>query len=148
MDSTGSLGRLHSPLHLSSSFVIYADPPSELLPLLHPGVSSRCCSRRFVVQRCHRAGISWPGFLQSPFCHPKGYGRLEAGYRSVLPQSLCSAVSFPHGDGPVSPPIHPLWRLDDFSRPGVLNLGYVYPQGYVRRVLGYVTGFSKYFSFE
>ena len=117
LDSSGSPGRLHSPFHPSSSFIIYADPPSELLPLLHLGVGSCCCSRRFVVQRCHRARISWPRFLQSPFCHPKGHWQLEAGYRSVLPQSLCLAVSFPHGDSPVSPPIHPLWRLGDFSRP-------------------------------
>ena len=117
LDSSGSPGRLHSPFPLSSSFVIYSDPPSELLPILHPGVCSHYCSRRFVVQRRHRAGISWPRFLQSPFCHPKSHWRLEAGYRPVLPQSFCSAVSFPHGDGPVSPPIHPLWRLNDFSRP-------------------------------
>ena len=117
LDCLGSQGRLHSPFSLSSSFVIYADPPSELFPLLHPGVSSHCCSGRFVVQRCHRAGISWPGFLQSPFRHPKGHWQLEASYRSVLPQLLCSAVSFPHGNGPVSPPIPPLWRFDDFSRP-------------------------------
>ena len=113
----GSQGRLHSPFPLSSSFVIYAYPPSELLPLLHPGVGSRNCSRSFVIQRCHRAGISWPRFLQSPFCHPKGHWRLAADDRSVLPQSFCSAVSLPHGDSPISPPIHQIWRLDDFSRP-------------------------------
>ena len=117
LDRSGSQGRLHSPFPLSSSFVIYADPPSELLPLLHPGVGSRYCSRRFVVQRCHRAGISWPRFLQSPFCHSKGHWRLAAGYRSVLLQSFCLAVSFLHGDSPVGPPIHQIWRLDDFSRP-------------------------------
>ena len=117
LDCSGSTGRLHSPFPLSPSFVIYADPPSELFPLLHLGVSSRCCSGRLIVQRCHRAGISKPRFLQSPFRHPEGHSRLASSYRSVLPQSLCSAVSFPHGVGPVSPPIHPPWRLDDFSRP-------------------------------
>ena len=114
---TGSAGRLHSPFSLSSSSVVYADPPSELLPFLHPGVSSHCCSEGFTSQGCHRTSVSWPRFLQSPFCHPKGHWQLEAGYRSVLPQSFYSAVSLPHGDGPVSAPIHQIWRLDDFSRP-------------------------------
>ena len=114
---TGSSGRLHSPFPLSYSSVIYADPPSELLPFLHPRVSSRCCSEGFTSQRCHRTSVSWPRFLQSPFCHPKGHWQLEASYRSVLPQSFYSAVSLPHGDGPVSAPIHQIWRLDDFSRP-------------------------------
>ena len=113
---TGSSGRLHSPFPLSSS-VIYADPPFKLLPFLHPGVSFRCCSEGFTSQRCHRTSVCWPRFLQSPFCHPRGHWRLEAVYRSVVPQSFYSAVSYPHGDGPVSAPIHQIWRLDDFSRP-------------------------------
>ena len=118
LDHTGSQGRLHSPFPLSSSsFIFYANTPSELHPLLHPGVSSHYCSGRFASQRCHRASVSWPRFLQSPFCHPKGHWRLAAGYRSVLPQSFCSAVPLPHGDSPVIPPVHQIWRLDDFSRP-------------------------------
>ena len=114
---SGSTGRIHSPIHFSSSVVIYAYSPSELSPLLHPGASSRCCSERLIVQRCHRAGISRPRLLQSPFYYTKGHRRLAPGYRSVLPQSLCSAVSFLHGGSPVRPPIYPPWRLDDFSRP-------------------------------
>ena len=129
MDRTGSPGRLHSPFPLSSTFVIYADPHSELLPLLHPGVSSCYCSGRFASKRCHRASVSWPRFLQSPFCHPKGHWRLAAGYRSVLPQSFCSAVSLLHGDSPFSPPIHQILRLDDFSRPSGRLPSDSYPSG-------------------
>ena len=117
LDCSGSMGSLHSPFPLSSSVVIYADPPSELFPLLCQGVSSSCCSERLIVQRCHRAGISRTRLLQSPFRYPEGHQRLAVSYRSVLPQSLCSAVSFPHGDSRVRRPIHPPWRLDDFSRP-------------------------------
>ena len=102
----GSVGWLHYPFPLSSSSFIYADPPSELFPFLHPGVSSRCCSEGFNNQGCHRTSVSWPRILQSPFCHSKGHRRLEAGYRSVLPQSFYSPVSFLHGDSPVSSPIH------------------------------------------
>ena len=112
LDCSGSTGKLHSPFPLSSSVVIYSDPPSELFPLRCQGVSSSCCSRRLIVQRC----ISRPRILQSPFRYTEGHRWLEACYRSVLPQSLCSAVSFPHGNSPVGPPIHPPWRLDDFSR--------------------------------
>ena len=101
LGGTGSAGGLHSPFSLSSSSVFYADSPAELLPLLHQGVSFCCCSEGFNIQGCHRAGFSWSRFLQSPFCHTEGHWLLAAGYRSVLPQSFYSAVSLPHGDGPV-----------------------------------------------
>ena len=42
---------------------------------------------------------------------------MAAGYRSVLPHPFFLTGAFPHGDGPVCPPIHQIWRLDDFSRP-------------------------------
>ena len=116
LGGTGLRG-LHSPFSLSSSSAFYADSPAELLPFLHQGVSACCCSEGFNIQGCHRTSFSWSRFLQSPFCHTEGHWRLAAGYRSVLPQSFSSAVSLPHGDGPVSAPIHQIWRLDDFSRP-------------------------------
>ena len=115
LDCSGSTGRIHSPFHFSSSVVIYAYPPPELLPFLRPGASSRCCSERLIVQRCLRVSISRPRLLQSTFYYAKGHRRLAAGYQSVSPQSLCSAVSFPHGDSAVRLPIYPPWRLDDFS---------------------------------
>ena len=117
LGGTGSAGGLHSPISLSSSSAFYADSSAELLPFLHQGVSSCCCSEGFNIQGCHRTGFSWSRFLQSPFCHAEGHWRLAAGYRSVLPQSFSSAVSLPHGDGPVSAPIRQIWRLYDFSRP-------------------------------
>ena len=117
LGGSGSAGGLHSPFSLSSSSVFYADSPAELLPFLHQGVSSCYCTEGLTIQGCHRTGFSWSGFLQSPVSYSEGHWRLAAGYRSVLPQPFCSTGAFPHGDGPVCPPIHQIWRLDDFSRP-------------------------------
>ena len=117
LGGSGSAGGLHFPFSLSSSSLFYADSPAELLPFLHQGVSSCYCSEGFTIQGCHRTGFSWSGFLQSPVYYSEGHWRLAAGYRSVLPQPFCSTGAFPHGDGPVCPPIHQIWPLDDFSLP-------------------------------
>ena len=50
---SGSQGSLHSTFRFPSSSVIYTYPPSKLLPLLRSEVSSRCISKRLVVQGCN-----------------------------------------------------------------------------------------------
>ena len=112
LDCSGSQGMLYSPFPLSSSFVIHANPPFELFPLLRGGVSSRCCSGRFVVHRCHRAGISGPGFLQSPFRHPQR--SLAVGGRL----SICLAPIALFGC------LISAWRRpSQFSNPSALEIG-------------------------
>ena len=117
MGHSGSQGRLSATFPLPSSSVAYTNSPSKLLPLLRPGVSSLCLSRRLVVERCHRTGILGTRLLQSTLCNAEGHGRLAPGYRSLSPQLVCSVVPFLNGDFAVGPSISPPRRLDDFSRP-------------------------------
>ena len=74
---SGSKGRVHSTFRFPSSSVTYAYLPSELRSLFRSGISPFFCSRKFVVQGCHRTGILRTWLLQSPFCNTEGFVRLS-----------------------------------------------------------------------
>ena len=117
LGGSGSALRMCHPVSLSSASLFDADSPPELYPIVHQGYRSGGCSEGFTFQGCHRTRFIWSGLLQSPFRHPKGHWWLAAGYRLVILQPVCSPVPFLYGDGTVSAPIPPIWRLADFYRP-------------------------------
>ena len=117
LGGSGSALRICHPVSLSSTSLFDADSPPELYPIVHQGYRSCGCSEGFTFQGCHRTRFIWSGLLQSPFRHPKGHWWLATGYRLIVPQPVCSPVPFSYGDGTVSTPIPPIWRLAYFSRP-------------------------------
>ena len=117
LGSPGSQGGVFHSFPLPSSFVFDTGPPSELLPVLHQGVSSLCGGSRFTVQVSDRTSVFGAWLLQPLICNTEGFGWLAAGHRSFSPQPLRPTIAISYGDSAVGPPIFPSGRLDGVSRP-------------------------------
>ena len=107
----------------SSALLGFGSPP-ELLPLLHPGPSSRCGDRSSPGEGCHRAGSSVSGVLQPGIRCSQGFGLLETDNRSLVSQSSGALLQVPLGDASVGPSVDSDRGLDGFDRSaGCLSAG-------------------------
>ena len=114
---TGPEGGVFPSFRFPSSSVIYAGPPSELLPVFRSGVGSHCGGSRFADQECDRVSVLGAWLLQPFICNTEGHGWLAASHRSFSAHPLRPTVSLSYGDGTVGPPIPMTWGLDGLYRP-------------------------------
>ena len=109
--------RLPGPIFVSSSSFRCSHSTSQLLPVIHQGVSSHYCGSRSPCEGGHRTGPSFSRLLQPPLCHSQSHRGLAACDRPLPPQPVCSCLSLSHGDSTVGPPVSASGGLDGFAGP-------------------------------